>query len=98
MRVRLADRALADLQRISVAHAQYSITGAQLVAERIQRTIVLLEKFPLAGHAGRVPGTREIRVSRTPYLVVHVVADNVLWISRIIHGAQQWPRTGDSDE
>ncbi len=40
------------------------------------------------GRGGRVPGTRELVISRTPYIVVD--ADKVT-ILAILHGAQRWP-------
>ena len=45
------------------------------------------------GRSGRVEGTRELVISRTPYLVVYrfeEVADQIL-IVRLLHGAQRWP-------
>jgi toxin ParE1/3/4 len=37
-----------------------------------------------------VAGTRELVVSRTPFIVVYAVGDAVELL-RILHGAQQWP-------
>ncbi len=43
------------------------------------------------GRNGRVPGTRELVISGTPYIAAYRLAGNALRILRIIHGAQEWP-------
>ena len=40
---------------------------------------------------GRVVGTRELPIARTPYLAAYRIIDNTVIILRILHGAQQWP-------
>jgi plasmid stabilization system protein ParE len=46
---------------------------------------------PEIGPPGRVAGTRELVVSRTPYISAYQVADGEIVILDVLHGAQKWP-------
>jgi toxin ParE1/3/4 len=48
-------------------------------------------RLPNIGRPGRVPGTRELVVSGTPFVTVYRVESNVLWVLRVLHGARRWP-------
>ncbi len=52
---------------------------------------MLLEPHPRAGRTGKVPGTRELVVSGTPYMLLYRIADGVVQILGVIHGARDWP-------
>ena len=43
------------------------------------------------GRPGRVPGTRELVVPGTRYLVPYRVTGDTLQILRVYHGARNWP-------
>ena len=43
------------------------------------------------GRAGRVKGTRELVISKTPYIAVYRIIAEAIVVLRILHGAQQWP-------
>ena len=45
------------------------------------------------GRPGRVPGTRELVIPNTPYIVPYRVIDNTIQILRVYHGARRWPRS-----
>ena len=47
--------------------------------------------FPNRGRVGKKEGTRELVLSPLPYIVVYQVRDDVIFIVRILHGAQKWP-------
>lgn len=49
-----------------------------------------LADFPMLGHEGEVPGTREITPHRS-YRLVYEVVDDTIWILVLIHTARQWP-------
>ncbi|TJV25813.1 MAG: type II toxin-antitoxin system mRNA interferase toxin, RelE/StbE family, partial [Mesorhizobium sp.] len=40
---------------------------------------------------GRIAGTRELVVARTPYIAAYAVVADTVRILRILHGAQMWP-------
>lgn len=52
-----------------------------------------LADFPEIGRSGRVGGTRELVINRSPYLAVYrfVKRKQEVTILRLLHGAQQWP-------
>jgi toxin ParE1/3/4 len=43
------------------------------------------------GRPGRVPGTRELVVSDTPFILPYRVRDSAVEILAVFHGARQWP-------
>jgi len=72
--------------------------AAILVDERIAAATRRLIDFPDSGRVGRVEGTRELVVGRTPYILPYVVAGNEVRILRVIHGARLWPEDFRDDE
>jgi toxin ParE1/3/4 len=65
--------------------------AAIAIDERIERQVNRLQKFPMLGRLGRVTGTRELVIVRTPYIVAYRIAGRAVIVLRILHGAQQWP-------
>jgi toxin ParE1/3/4 len=65
-------------------------------ASRVARTIydecARLKANPNLGRPSlRMAGRRELTFSPLPYIVVYQVTPNAIEISRIFHGAQDWP-------
>ena len=52
----------------------------------------LLPQNPQLGHPGRVPGTRELVIPKTPFVVPYRVRDTVVEILRVYHHARRWPK------
>jgi plasmid stabilization system protein ParE len=44
------------------------------------------------GRPGRVPDTRELVISGTPYIVAYQVQGKVITILRILHSSRRWPK------
>jgi len=63
-------------------------TAARAQIGKIELTVNRLKAFPMVGHAGMLPGTREFAVPGTPYTVVYRLLDNRLRILAILHGAR----------
>ncbi len=61
------------------------------VDDRIRMQVKSLLRFPESGRAGRVDGTRELVIDRTPYIVAYRIAGRVVRILRVLHGAEKWP-------
>jgi toxin ParE1/3/4 len=59
--------------------------------ERIFSAIEVLERHPEAGRRGRVPGTRELVILGTPFLVAYRVTGKGIDILALLHGARKWP-------
>jgi toxin ParE1/3/4 len=83
--------ALADRDEIFDYIEADNPRAAVAVDELIAAQVQLLIEFPEAGRIGRVAGTRELTISRTPYLAAYRVLDNTVRILRILHGSQLWP-------
>lgn len=58
---------------------------------RIRQAVSHLDRRPRMGRLGKLEGTRELVVPGTPFIFVYRVANGVVEILRIIHGAQLWP-------
>lgn len=65
--------------------------AAASIDDRIGERVKSLAEFPELGRPGRNPGTRELVVNRTPYIVVYRLMADAVLILRILHGARQWP-------
>jgi len=85
--------ALADLEQIEDFIAQDSPSIAhRLVNHLIDRTENLLSENPMIGRRGRVAGTRELVISKTPYIVVYRVGTRAEVLA-VVHGAREWPES-----
>lgn len=86
-----------SLRNIRAAHAyiaRENPTAAKAVAERIIIQVEsLVAHSPLIGRPGRVDGTRELVVTRTPYIVAYSVGADQISVVAVLHHAQNWPKT-----
>ena len=51
----------------------------------------MLAEQPHQGRAGRVPGTRELVITDTPYIIPYRVVEDTVQILRVLHGKRKWP-------
>jgi toxin ParE1/3/4 len=51
----------------------------------------LLAANPKIGRPGRVPGTRELVIPDTPYIVPYRVRGEMIEVARVYHSARRWP-------
>jgi addiction module RelE/StbE family toxin len=65
--------------------------SAITVDDRIREQVEALIEFPEMGRPGRIDGTRELIIQRTPYIAAYCIAGNTIRILRLLHGAQMWP-------
>ncbi len=59
--------------------------------ERIEKQIDQLLANPEIGRIGRRSGTRELVISRTPFIVVYRIKAKHIVIVRVLHTSQAWP-------
>jgi len=59
--------------------------------ERILSAVEVLERYPAAGCPGRIPGTRELVIVPTPFLVAYRVRRSKIELLALLHGARKWP-------
>jgi len=71
--------------------AEDSLTAALSQLDEIEGQTDRLADYPKLGRPGRVKGTRELVVNRTPFIIVYRIKAEFIQILRVLHGAQQWP-------
>jgi toxin ParE1/3/4 len=97
MKVAWSDAAEADLRAILLYVAADDLAAAFKLVDRLESAGNGLGKFPRRGRVGRGPGTRELVVPRTQYILIYEIKDDRLEIVRVMHGARQWPPVLDDD-
>ncbi len=95
MRLVWAQHALADREAIFSYIEAESPRAAVNVDDQIVAAVRRLLEFPESGRRGRVAGTRELVVPRTPFIAAYVVTADGVRILRVLHGAQVWPNDID---
>lgn len=91
MRLQWSVLALQDRNAIFDYIEQRDPAAAIRLDERIGQAVETLAEFPWSGRSGRVDGTRELVISRTPFIAAYCVLDDAVRVLRVLHGAQQWP-------
>ncbi len=91
MKVKWVRLALNDLNEAAEFIAQDNPESASRVLKRIWEAVQMLADHPHAGRAGRVPGTRELVIAGTPFIIPYRVVENTVQILRVLHGKREWP-------
>ena len=91
MRLTWSAFALADRDDIFSHIEADSPRAAVAVDEHIAQAVLRLVEFPESGRSGRVPGTRELVIPRTPYITAYTLTQDRIRILRVLHGARMWP-------
>jgi toxin ParE1/3/4 len=68
-----------------------SPASADLMLVRIFSAVELLERHPEAGRPGRIPGTRELVIVPTPFLIAYRIHSARIEVLALLHGARKWP-------
>jgi len=84
--------ASADLAELLAYIAADNPNAAYRVQEEIRTQTEKLAQHPEIGRRGRVRGTRELVVTRTPYIAAYCIVGDTVTILRVLHGARRWPR------
>ena len=71
--------------------SRHNARAAMALGDAIERSVRRLADYPRSARPGRVPGTRELVVLGTPFLVVYLLERDAVAILRVLHGAQRWP-------
>lgn len=61
------------------------------IIERLEKAVAALRLNPGMGRPGRVTGTRELVVTRTPFIVPYRIIKERIEILAVIHAARRWP-------
>lgn len=89
MRVRWLRKALRNLDEEVAYIAADDPGAARLVGQRILDAVAALEARPGVGRPGRVPGTRELVVLKTRYIVPYRVKGEVVEVLRVFHTSRR---------
>src|SRR5687768_1403309 len=98
MAVFWSEEAIAGLARV---REYYMARGEPKTAQRMGLLLLeagdALDALPHRGRPGRVPGTRELLVPRTPFLLAYRADEPRPVILAVKHETQKWPeRFGDA--
>lgn len=93
MKVFWKRRALEDLGRIAGYISKDNPAAAIKVIKSIRKKVANLADHPKSGRVGRVAGTRELVVSKFPYVVAYWIVKGEIEILAVFHGAQKWPKS-----
>ena len=92
MKVSFTPQARDDLAAIREWIALDDQRAADSVIARIVQTAMMFGQFPLLGHAGSVPGTREFSVVGLPYLIVYqAAASGDVDVLTVVHARRKYP-------
>jgi toxin ParE1/3/4 len=85
-------QAVEDLASLRAYIAADDPAAARRVALHILNSVeTALPRSPQMGRPGRVPGTRELVIPKTPFIVPYRLQGRVIQILRVYHGARRWP-------
>ncbi|NDU90119.1 MAG: type II toxin-antitoxin system RelE/ParE family toxin [Ferrovum sp.] len=85
-------RAIVDRDAQLEYIAQDSPRVAIEQGDRMVHQVGQLVQYPEMGRAGRKQGTRELVISRTPFIVIYRIKGKRIELLRVLHGAQQWTK------
>ena len=92
MRVRWLRTALRNLDEEAAYVARDDPNAARVVVARVLGAVATLAEQPGLGRPGRVPGTRELVVGKTRYIVPYRVRDESVEILRVFHSSRRLPQ------
>ncbi|NBC33516.1 MAG: type II toxin-antitoxin system RelE/ParE family toxin [Alphaproteobacteria bacterium] len=93
MKVLFSPRVRRDLKEIIEYIAQSNPPAARRIRTRIEQSIIILKHHPELGRQTHFVGVRKWQIPGLPYAAYYNLGSNRIWISRIVHGARQWPES-----
>ena len=93
MQIKWLRKALKNLDDEAEYIAQENPQAARLVVYRVVQAVSLLSDNPALGHPGRVPGTHELVIPKTRYIVPYRVRPRLqrIEILRVFHTSRKPP-------
>lgn len=92
MRIRWLRKALRNLDEEATYITADDPDAARLVVRRVFEAVQQLTANPGAGRPGRVPGTRELVVRNTRYILPYRVRGDTIEILRVFHTSRRPPK------
>ena len=91
MKIVWSRRAIRHLAAIREFIAEDNPSSAAAIAAQIIDSVELLAAHPQLGRAGRIPGTRELVIAGTRYVIRYRIRRDKLDLIAVFHGRQKWP-------
>lgn len=91
MRIKWLKRALENLEAEAAYIAQENLQAAGECVNRILNAVQQLAQHPNIGRSGRVFGTRELAITRYPYIVPYRIKNETIEVLRVFHTSRKWP-------
>lgn len=82
--------AVTDLEEIVAYLAERNPAAAAKTAAALHDAASLLGDHPSMGRQGRISGTRELVVSRLPFVIAYRIRLGRVEVLRVIHGRRHW--------
>ena len=71
--------------------ARENPANARAFLQHLTGSVMQLATHPHLGRPGRVFGTRELVITRYPYIVPYRIRENSVEILRVFHTSRAWP-------
>ena len=91
MQVKWLRRALANLDQEAAYIAMDNPLIASEFVHHLRASAAMLADHPNIGRPGRIAGTRELVITRFPYILPYRVRNSAVEILRVFHMARKWP-------
>jgi toxin ParE1/3/4 len=85
-------RAIRHLAHLRAHIAQDHPQAANRIAVALLDAVERLTELPHLGRPGRIPGTRELVVPGTRYVIPDRVREQRVEVLAVFHGRQKWPK------
>lgn len=95
MKLIWSPEARVDLREMVLYLADKNPYAAKTLYERIEDAAASLIDNPYIGRPGRVPGTRELVIPDTRYILPYQTQPDRVEILRVYHSAKRWPENFD---
>jgi toxin ParE1/3/4 len=92
MQVKWLAKALVNLTDEADYIAKESPANSKAFFTHVLASVEQLKEHPHLGRAGRVSGTRELVITRYPYIVPYRIKNGCIEILRVFHTARAWPK------
>ena len=92
MNIVWSPEAIEDLVSLRAYTAEDNPAAARRTVRHVIESIEqIIPDNPRSSRAGRVPGTRELVIPRSPYIVPYRLQRTTIQILRVYHGVRRWP-------
>jgi len=92
VRIVWSPRAIGHLGDLRAYVANENPKAARRIADTLLDAVERLADLPNLGRPGRVAGTRELVVPRTPYVIPYRLRGDRLEVIAVFHARQKWPK------